>query len=462
MNKSPYPKFEGPLCDCAVCKKMIPKKCLRCGLAIYKTCDRHSTCESCVISNRAGRLDVDSTGGIGTVMKSAICAVLLASVFLFAPQTFVEDFETPKAWMLTAFGCIVVFHLNWRDVTRSAIGFLLIMLLWSAALSSWFSIDPHRSKYGDPQIPNGLLLTASYVVFYAAVKQNFRDIGSRRLLMSCVIAAATLVACHALFETAGIDFLSWSGFPSDGHFIRPPSTLGHPNYMAAFLSMALPFALWFGDTTKGRWGAAPFYASVCLMSAAIVASQSRGAMIATLAAVVVYFLHGGRFWRRFSMFCVMSTIVFGVLFAGVPAFRENAAKRMQNIMNPGGTRWFYSTAALKMWKQHPWIGVGTDAYSTAFAPLRNEWYWQQQPGGAPTRAHNESVNILATQGLIGFSIVTFLALTIWIFCLLSDSMALQPASAAIASFFVFNLSGFVVVSTGVLFMMCLAMLSKET
>ena len=101
-----------------------------------------------------------------------------------------------------------------------------------------------------------------------AVKQNFRDIGSRRLLMSCVIAAA-LLACRA-FETAGIDFLSWSGFPSDGHFIRPPSTLRHPNYMAAFLSRWRCRVVVWRHHKRQRWGAAPFYASVCLMSAAMV------------------------------------------------------------------------------------------------------------------------------------------------------------------------------------------------
>ena len=47
------------------------------------------------------------------------------------------------------------------------------------------------------------------------------------------------------------------------------------------------------------------------------------------------------------------------------------------------------------------VGTGLDTFQIAFADKRTVAYWNLEWNGSPTRAHNEALNILATQGLLG-------------------------------------------------------------
>lgn len=397
-------------------------------------------------------------------MKSIVGFIVILSALLFIPSTFIEDCESPKAWLIIAFSCFALFYVNWKKEFIQPIGIMLLAFVGSAIVSTFKSIDIHRSFGGDPHIPNGLILLIAYVIFYGVVKQTFKNFVDRCFLVNCIIFTAAVVSVYAILQVFGIDFLKWSGFPVDGNYIRPPSTLGHPNYMASYLSMVLPFVLWAHDKTPSvrklqRVGMRVIQIAIV---AAICLSQSRGAWLATLASVSFYFLKSGQFKKKFGLFIAGCIAVFSIVFFTAPNFRENAANRIETIINPGSIRFYYNTAAIKIWKKHPWFGCGTDAYATAFPPERNAWYWINQPGGAPTRAHNEFLNILATQGLLGFGIYSCWLVIIYITYRRSVSLFAMPAAASLISFFVFNLSGFPIVSTNILFMICLVFLAKET
>ena len=58
-------------------------------------------------------------------------------------------------------------------------------------------------------------------------------------------------------------------------------------------------------------------------------------------------------------------------------------------------------AAWDIFRDHPLVGTGLDTFQIAFADKRTVAYWNLEWNGSPTRAHNEALNILATQGLLG-------------------------------------------------------------
>src|SRR5207247_912291 len=58
-------------------------------------------------------------------------------------------------------------------------------------------------------------------------------------------------------------------------------------------------------------------------------------------------------------------------------------------------------AGVRMAASEPLLGVGLDAFGTMFPAYRTTAYWRLEWGATPAKAHNEIVQILATQGLLG-------------------------------------------------------------
>src|SRR5436309_2480624 len=58
-------------------------------------------------------------------------------------------------------------------------------------------------------------------------------------------------------------------------------------------------------------------------------------------------------------------------------------------------------AGLRMAADHPVLGVGLDAFAVVFPAYRTADYWRTEWGGTPTKAHNEALHIVATQGAVG-------------------------------------------------------------
>jgi hypothetical protein len=58
-------------------------------------------------------------------------------------------------------------------------------------------------------------------------------------------------------------------------------------------------------------------------------------------------------------------------------------------------------SGLRMFADHPVTGVGLDAFIAAFPPYRTAELTRLEWGGTPAKAHNDVIQILATQGALG-------------------------------------------------------------
>jgi tetratricopeptide (TPR) repeat protein len=101
--------------------------------------------------------------------------------------------------------------------------------------------------------------------------------------------------------------------------------------------------------------------------------------------------------------------------------------------------------------------VGLDCYGNAFPAYRSAEYVRIEWGGNPTKAHNELINVFATQGLLGvvaaLAVVLLVARAVWRSTasgnpeIRSDAIA---AGGALAGFAGQALTGFTVVAVGAL------------
>jgi len=141
----------------------------------------------------------------------------------------------------------------------------LILFLASQFLSTLFSIDRHTSFFGYySRFHGGLLSTICYLFLYWAFVTNFshlRGVPRQRragavqphlggdFVRNClkvILATALIVSSYGILEHYGVDASLWVQDVQNRVF----STLGQPNWLAAYLSVLIPITLGFALSSK--------------------------------------------------------------------------------------------------------------------------------------------------------------------------------------------------------------------
>lgn len=369
-----------------------------------------------------------------------------------------EEFETSKAFVLVAFGCFAAPQINWRKAMTNRLATWFAVFTLSAAVSAFFSIDQHMSIFGNYKCRAGFLVIASCLVFYLAASEHLRNPLREHQVVDLVLLCSAIVAIYAIAQVMGYDFKKWTNTLVSNGYTRPISTFGHPNFMANYLAMTLPFALWRMSYSR-TWRRFFMYASLVMASiAAIWFSLSRGMCIAAFCGVLTYFFYKKvKPKEAFVFFCAATAIAL-ITLAALPVFRTTATSRMASLLYPGPARIEYPKTAFEIWKHYPWIGVGTDAFEIGFQNQRSVRYWQVEPGGLPHKAHNDFLNVLATQGLFGGLAAIMFTITLVGRIRKSRSAYTAPAVSAIVVFYVAGLTSFAVIGTTILFLLCVVLL----
>ncbi len=246
----------------------------------------------------------------------------------------------------------------------------------------------------------------------------------RKALLFTILTTGAVAALHGIYQ-----FLFQVGpeqFILFGRFMRAYGTFEQPNPYAGYLGLTLPLAVGLivvavvpsplGERVgvRGRWF---LWAAGCgaLMLAAMIMSWSRGAWLglaAALAAMAVAVVaRSGRAAVLGAVFVVLLLylLVGGGLALVPPAIAQRFGDLMPylGIMDVRGKeitdanfavleRMAHWQAALAMWTDHPWLGVGIGNYEPVYGryalPL-----WPYALG----HAHNYYLNIGAEAGVVG-------------------------------------------------------------
>ena len=389
-------------------------------------------------------------------MKLAVRALLPASVLLYFPL-FPEEFETPKAYALVTFGCFAFFFVNWKHLKADVIAKCLALFTVSAAVSTILSIEKHMSIFGNPKCPTGLAVIGSFLVFYVALQDHLKRKREADKFVSAILWCSALVAVYAVLQVMGYDFKNWEGTLKTDGYIRPMSFLGHPNFMANYLAMTLPFALWKIDHTP-KPKQYPYVALAVVSCLAVFLSQSRGMLFAALTGVGTYCLVTKAHVKKLAALAGISLMVVLTSMAASKSLRVTALNRAESLISPGPARLEYWKGALRIWNRYPITGIGTDAYEIGFQHQRTPFYWQVEATGSPHKAHNDFLNILATQGLFGGIAAILLTMAAFFRIRNSHSKFKAPATASIAAFYIAGISSFSVVGVIVMFLVSLSLL----
>lgn len=418
----------------------------------------------------------------------SICSKIIEysfyAIFFLVPLVFVSDtselFEFNKLWITFGFtlliaACYFTKMILQRRIwiQRTPLDLPIGLFLLSQIISTIFSLNTHVSIWGYySRFNGGLLSMLTYIFLYYAFVSNFgeRTVQVVKRLLYVSLTSATIVTLWGLPSHFGYDptcFLIRGAFDvtcwteAFQPRVRIFSTLGQPNWMAAYLSILLPIAIALGlqktqntqsssksDFLKVRQSDSPAYrvfrvfrtstVLYLILAAAfyvaILFTDSRSGFIGLLSAVVVFTVLVfptvlkktiGKTAKQFLIALATLALIFS-LYNGTPLTpplteliptirpasnmtktQDVAPKVVGPALEVGGTesgniRRIVWQGAVDLWKKYPLYGSGVETFGYA--------YYQSRPASHNltsewdflyNKAHGELFNYLATTGALG-------------------------------------------------------------
>ena len=216
-----------------------------------------------------------------------------------------------------------------------------------------------------------------------------------------------------------------------GRFMRASGTFRQPNPFAGYLGLTLPVAV-----SLALWGWAALWrtrdsrshvirpalvalsatVAASIIGAGLLASWSRGGWLGAAAGVATVIVFRSR--RTFMLALLAVTVLLAAVllgsFGNMP-LPEPVAARVQDLPAYFGMtdvlsqpvtdenfsvieRLAHWVAAVRMWEQAPWFGIGPGNYAVIYPNVRLP-RWEDALG----HAHNVYLNVLAESGLVGLA-----------------------------------------------------------
>ena len=377
-----------------------------------------------------------------------------------------ELFELPKMYFVYGLTLIILIaHLY--QYLRGRVAFFrhtfldwpLLIFIASQIVSTVFSIDVHTSIFGYySRLNGGLLSLLTYSVLYwilvAHLDEKFKD-----NIVKYSLFSGFLIAVFGIAEHFGIDKNVWVQDVQSRVF----STLGQPNWLAAYLCILLPFSINLYLTSPkiyfryfGLVSSVVFY--LCLLF-----TKSKSGIIAALISLGIYFIFGyfqkivsKKFIILGSLFLILISLVIenplrDYLIPLPPA--ASTVPPTLNITPSEDIRKLVWAGSFRLWQQFPLFGTGPETFAYTYYWVRpaahnltSEWNFLYN------KSHNEYLNYLATTGTFGF--VTYLLL---IGIILFKTKKFPAIFAAFTSILITNAAGFSVVVVALWFYLLPAM-----
>lgn len=376
---------------------------------------------------------------------------------------------------------------------RSILDTPLIFFLGSQIISTIYSIDRHTSLWGYySRFNGGLFSTINYLLLYWAFVSNM-DKGKTLQTIRYTLYATALVALYGIAEHFGIDAQYWVQDVQNRVF----STLGQPNWLAAWLVALIPltWALIFGKEKLFKKKLLPFlgYGLLVIFYLCLLYTKSRSGLFGLAIAYAVFWglIFAPSFIKRklnvlhhtLKSFLLISFLLSLItLFVGTPwtpqvgqfinkpqptpepeeATISAEIEPIPLISESGDIRKIVWQGAIEIWKNYPIFGTGVETFGYSY-------YWHRPRAHNDVsewdllynKAHNEYLTILANTGLVG--LITYLGLigafTIWVLrqIIAKKSVLIAALFAGYASILVTNFFGFSVVPVNLLFFLTPAM-----
>ena len=384
-----------------------------------------------------------------------IIEISFYALFFFTPllmfQGNSELFELPKmffVWAATTliFGLwLIRMIVNGKVIfQRTFLDLFLLSYLVTQLLSYWLSIDHHTSLWGYySRFNGGFAASLAYTLLYWSFVSNMTIQNTlytiRYMLISALLVALWGIPSHFGYDPTcallGFGFNTNCWTEQFVPTVRIFSTLGQPNWLAAWLVALLPLA-WCELIFKYQFSIFNFkklfrvtcyLLLVALLTLALFYTNSKSGFAGFAVALVVFLAGIAWILKKSQLFVKVVTVgLVGIVVGGVLAlphvptlirpvgtclsimFPANYRLPTTNhelrtdITSSSDIRCIVWRGAIDIWQTYPLLGTGPETFAYSYyqfkSPQHNltsEWNFLYN------KAHNEYLNMAANTGSIG-------------------------------------------------------------
>lgn len=258
-----------------------------------------------------------------------------------------------------------------------------------------------------------LLRLASWIGAYWAWSELASRHGRWRVLLGLVFFAVTLIAWYAVIQHCRGSRLVLNLERPPGYFMRASGTYFCPNHFAALLEIVIPFALalLFTGSAGVPLRLLAGYSLILLLPVMFL-TQSRSGWIGTAAGVVVtaLLLAARRSRKLLLVLALLLPLVLaaaaGILWTVSPMVRERVVGASLGAPDSAvRARLETWEDTVRMIRDRPWTGFGPGSFQWVFPSYKTR-------GGQMlyNYTHNEYLQLLAENGVIGLALIAALVL----------------------------------------------------
>lgn len=416
------------------------------------------------------------------VFLSSLVPFFFYVLFFFVPLTLYpysyELFEFNKMILVYILTILILTSWGLRTVLERKVIFRrtifdipLLLFLGSQFISTLTSIDLRTSLFGYySRFHGGFLSSLCYSLLFWAFVANM-DKEKTKKAIRFLLYSGVLVSIYAVLQHFGIDKNVWVQDVQNRVF----STLGQPNWLAAWLLGLLPLTWAF--VLKGKRSLKKYLAISLLFTLAIAYTKSRSGLLGLAVALptfwgLIYFFTVKKKLTKplKKKFLILNLLTLVLIFVGgtpwSPSLEKLGEKKEEvkiegPVLETGGTesgkiRKIVWQGAIDIFRHYPLTGTGPETFAFAYYQYRpiehnlvSEWDFLYN------KAHNESLNILATTGILGLATYLYFIYILISFLIKKvkeDPSVFYPAFlASYAGLLITNFFGFSVVATSILF-----------
>jgi putative inorganic carbon (HCO3(-)) transporter len=301
------------------------------------------------------------------------------------------------AVLLLVFGVaiLILSHgtFNYHKITR--LDWVVVLFGTVLILSSLFSANPGLSFWGSEERGMGLWFYFHLFLIYLSCRLYLEKRVLQIFFKICVVVAG-LISFYALIQSLGFDILGLQDF-----FLlygrtgprRVFSTLGHPNFLGAYLALILPWILaWYrqASSAKPRLLLAGIFV---VQSLALILTYSRGAWLGAVMGLLIYF----SMQKTKKMHLMYFSIILMIIFLSFPNLWSRLSTSFEWRSGSSLVRLNEWRASFELISKRPLLGHGLETYDIFSGGSR-----PYEVDRAPMdRLHNFWLDALWSNGFIG-------------------------------------------------------------
>ncbi|MGM0607639.1 MAG: O-antigen ligase family protein [Candidatus Muiribacteriota bacterium] len=369
---------------------------------------------------------------INKTVISFIFLIVFITPLMFSKHTKQNFLEAKEFFLIFSVSLLLFLNILYLISRKSDTDFFktpLARLIFAFIISMFISMinSPNLSM----SVDRFLRVIIYYIVVWTAY-ENIKDFRNLSNLFFVGILTGGIVSLYGIFQYFGIDPFFPPGFVQGNvGRLRIFSTFGNPNFLADYLVLPFPIAFMYFVQYSKSWKGKLSGISFILMSIVILFTRTRGAWLGAVFAFlyitgVIFIYKKEIFFKILKYFAYIfaSLIIIAILLFTVKNTREPMLEMSETVLerftssSTALQRILMWRVSLEAWKDKPIIGQGLHSFKVFYSDYQNKYFedFSAETGKPPwehwladsavdfRHAHNDFVQTLSEQGLLGFVI----------------------------------------------------------